>query len=289
MNTKRIAFFVLFFFSTNIFAASFSTLKVFSELSNVEIFVDEKHVGSNKAELNNLKPGTHYVKGIQNGVVVFSELISTPADIATTVLIKGNATPSSQKTLEGSTQYKEQQEYKRRKLDILLSKNLQTSGTSYTYGDSFPGYYSIFNSSWTKSSSTTYEQTDWKIIQGGIQQISDLQFAKLVNDLDTLTYYEKKVQEIEDLYGIGAILALTGIVVTVVGFSSALAAPTEDAAMGGILAATFGLVGSLIGLGMLSTNPPTGHFVSPSKAALQAYEYNQGLKTELGLPENYEP
>lgn len=286
MNIKKIAFIVLFFFCSNIFAASFANLKIFSEIPNVDIFVDEKLVGSNKAELNNLEPGSHYIKALQNGVVVFSELVTTPTDITTTILIKRNASAIPQDTV---SKYKEQQEYKRRKLDILLSKNLQTTGASYTYGDSFPGYYSIFNSSWSNSSSTTYEQTDWKIVLGGVQQISDLEFAEMVNDLETLSYYRQRVQQIEDDVLLGGLLSLTGLIVTIAGFSSALEAPNDDEAMGGILFATVGIIGSFIGIALLSATPPTGHFVSPSKAALQAYEYNQTLKTSLGLPESYEP
>ncbi len=270
--------------SATIFAAS-GTVKIFSEVQGVELFIDEKHVGTNKAEINNIEAGSHYIKAIQNGVVIFSELVSTPADITTTVLIKGTNIP---KTTEVSAKYKEQQEYKRKKLDILLSKNFQTSGASYTYGDSFPGYYSIFNSSWTKSSSTTYEVSDWKIVQGGLQQISDLQFARMVNDLNTVTYYEQRVKEIEDGYALGGILTLGGIVAVIAGFASAVAAPTPAGADPGAITATLGILSTLIGFSMLSATPPEGHFVAPSTAALQAYEFNQALKSQLGLPENYE-
>jgi hypothetical protein len=109
----------------------------------------------------------------------------------------------------------------------------------------------------------------------------------MVNDLNTVAYYEQRVKEIEDGYGLGGILTLGGIVAVVGGFASAISTPAS--ADGGAIVATLGILSTLIGFSMLTATPPEGHFVAPSTAALQAYEFNQALKTQLGLPENYEP
>jgi hypothetical protein len=55
-------------------------------------------------------------------------------------------------------------------------------------------------------------------------------------------------------------------------------------------AAAVGTVAAVIGCGVaLSAKEPSGHLTSPGDAAKKAYEYNQGLKKQLGLPEDYEP
>lgn len=108
-------------------------------------------------------------------------------DTANAILIK-SAGQVQNKLLE--SKYQEQQEYKSRKIDILLSKGYQTVGSSTTFSDYYPGYYSIFGTGWTRSSSTTYETNDWKIIQGGVQEISDIQFAYLVNDTQTIEFLQ---------------------------------------------------------------------------------------------------
>lgn len=142
------------------------TLKIFSELKGIELFIDEQPQGKDAAEINNIQVGSHYVKAIKDGATVYSELITVAAGATTTILIKDNG-QVKEKILEGK--YKEQQEYKSKKIDILLSKSVQTVGSSYTSSTYFPGYYSIFGSGWTNSSSTAYEVTDWKIIKGGVQ------------------------------------------------------------------------------------------------------------------------
>ncbi|OGI11510.1 MAG: hypothetical protein A2Y40_01675 [Candidatus Margulisbacteria bacterium GWF2_35_9] len=268
---------------TSIFAAGTGSLKVFSEVKDIQIFVDEILVGTDRVEMSAIESGQHYVKAVQNGVIIYSELVSVPTGESTTILVK--ATQQSQKVVLDA-KYKEQQEYKRKKLDILLSKSFQTQGSSSTYSDYFPGYYSIFGMGWTKSSSTTYETTDWKIIQGGIQEISDLQFAQLVGDKGSLTRVEQTNRQYEEMSGTGAIVSLVGLVATIAGFSSALASPNPDS---GLIICTFGIIGTIAGLGMISATPPVGHLVSPATAAEQADGFNQLLKNTLGLPESYEP
>ena len=277
-------------------AANTGTIKIFSEVKDIEIFLDEKSQGKDMAVLNGVEMGSHYVKAVKDGATIYSDLVNVVANGTTTILIKDTGLVK-QKIL--GTKYNEQQEYKAKKLDILLSKSYQTTGTSNTYSTYFPGYYYYY---WgtgygsTTSKSTQTETTDWKIVQGGVQEISDVQFATMVND----KYALKRNQDAWDTYNNtvlwSGVIGLLGIVAAVAGLAAGNAAtekgltasdPESESA-----AAIFavGLVVAVIGCGVcLSYKEPSGHLTTAGDAAKKAYEYNQGLKKQLGLPENYEP
>ena len=255
------------------------TIKIFSEVKGIEVFLDEKPQGQDRAELYGVGTGSHYVKAVKDGVTIFSELVNVAANATTTILIKDTGQVKA-KLLGGK--YEEQQEYKSKKLDILLSKSVQTVGTGTTYSSYFPGYYSIFGTGWTTSQSTAYETTDWKIVQGGVQQISDVQFARLVNDTNTLKKHQEEVDFYTTKFTIGAVVGLVGALSLIGG-----AVTTGDTQIGLL---TLGIIGSVFGLGFMATeSPPARHYVSPSEAAKMAYDYNQALKAKLGLPADYEP
>ena len=56
---------------------------------------------------------------------------------------------------------------------------------------------------------------------------------------------------------------------------------------------TIGILGSVVGYSMvMKGDPPTfnyGHLTTVETASKEAYEYNQALKKQLGLPESFEP
>jgi len=266
-------------------AAATGTIKVFSEVKGIEIFVDEVSKGTDAIEIKGIEPGQHYVKAVKSGVVIYSELVTVTANVTSAILIKSSG-QVQEKILESLS--KEQQEYKQGKLDILLSKSYQTVGSSYTSSNYFPGYYSIYGSGWTTSSSTAYETTDWKIIKGGVQQISDAQFAQLVGDKDTQDRIAQDWEDYNNMTNMGAIIALVGVVMVLAGGFTLFSSDTAAAETGAIICAV-GFIPTIVGLGMLSKNPPSGHYVNPGTAAKQAYDYNQALKKKLGLPETYEP
>ena len=266
-------------------ASNTGTIKIFSEVKSIEIFVDEVSKGTDVIEIKDLEPGQHYVKAVKSDTVIYSELINVSSGVTSAILIKSSG-QVQKKILESMSQ--QQQEYKQGKLDILLSKSYQTVGSSYTSSSYYPGYYSLFGSGWTTSSSTAYETTDWKIIKGGVQEMSDSEFAQLVNDKDTLAAMNKDWEDYNNTTNIGAIVALLGVVMVLIGGAAAFSTDTAAAETGAIVFAV-GFIPAIVGLGMLSKNPPSGHYVKPGTAAKQAYEYNQSLKKKLGLPETYEP
>ncbi len=119
-------------------ASTTGSIKVFSEIKGVQIFVDEKSYGIDTIMIKDLEPGQHYVKAIYNGAIIYSELITVSAGASSAVLIKSGG-QAQEKILESLS--KEQQQYKQGKIDILLSKSYQTVGTSNTTSTYFPGYY----------------------------------------------------------------------------------------------------------------------------------------------------
>ncbi|MFC1767228.1 PEGA domain-containing protein [Candidatus Margulisiibacteriota bacterium] len=280
-------------YSTPVFAAdNTGAIKIFSETKGVKVYIDEELKGIDVIEIKNLEPGDHYVKVMKDDSVLYSELVKVTAGATSAILIKTKA-PSSQQPppdVQRSADkfFKQQQQYKQQKIDILLSKTIQTVGSSYTDSIYFPGYYSMLGSGWTTSKSTAYEVTNWKIVQGGVQEISDRQFAEMVGDKETLARMDKGWDDYNNITGWGAVWALTGIVMVLVGGSMAFGSDTVATENGAVLFAV-GCLPAIIGFGMLSSNPPSGHYIQPSVAAKQAFEYNQALKKKLGLPENYEP
>lgn len=262
-------------------ASNTGTIKIFSEVKGIEIFIDEQSKGMDMAVLNDIEVGSHYVKATKNGVTIFSELVNVNANATTTMLIKDTG-QVKEKIID--SMYKQQQEYKAKKLDILISKGSQTEGTSQTYGNYYPGYYSIFGPTWTTTStSTQYETTDWKVIQGGVQEISDVTFAALVKDKDALQKNSDAWDRYNNTIIWAGVVGLLGICMAIAGF----AAPASDsaAAVGAV-----GIAAAVIGCGIvLSLKEPGGHLISAGDAARKAYQYNQKLKADLGLPENYEP
>ena len=268
-------------------------VKIFSEIKGIEIFIDDKSQGTDISQIDNVEVGSHYLKAVKDGVTIYSQLVNVPADAATTVLIQDTG-QVKQKIIE--SKYKEQQEYKSKKLDILLTKNMNTTGTSYTYSNYFPGYYSIFAPSWTtNSSSVATETTDWKIVQGGVQEISEATFASLTGDTGLQSRIDKASKDWSDRGTLGAIIGLTGLIVCGAGIYAACVAPVgkstsdDSTLILPVSAAVVGLLATIAGYAMCSTPPPGGHFINPQDAAKDAYNYNQKLKTTLGLPADFEP
>lgn len=83
------------------------TIKIFSEVKGIEIFLDEQPRGQDMAVLENVEMGSHYIKAVKDGVSVFSELVNVSANGTTTVLIKDTGQVKA-KILSGK--YNEQQE-----------------------------------------------------------------------------------------------------------------------------------------------------------------------------------
>lgn len=279
---------LLISFIVNAQVVSRGTLKIFSELPGTEVYLDERLMGSDIQQIDSIPTGTHYLKVLVDDVNVYGELIEIKANEVTTVLIK-NTGQVSQKILDSKTP--ERQEYQNGKLDIILTSSsfTQTKG----YSNLFPGYYSYWGVS--QSVSSTTQVSDWKIIKGGVSEISEREFASLTQNDAVLNAMEANDAKALKLANIGGITFLVGfvpaglILVDMLVDKPFLHKSTEHpdweayVFTGGVLAAIVGY-GVLMGSG--KTHP--SHYYSVEAAAKEAQEYNNKMKEKLGLPDNYD-
>ena len=167
---------LLMFLSVSVFGQTKTgTLKIFSELTGIVVYLDENRQGENVQQINDIPVGSHYLKVLLGSVSVYGELIEIKEGTVTTVLIK-NTGQVQEKILDSKTA--EQETYTNSKLDIILSRGMST--TTKSYSNLFPGYYSYWG--YSSSVSSSVETTDWKIIQGGVKEISESTFAGLTNN-----------------------------------------------------------------------------------------------------------
>lgn len=288
---RKISFLLgLILFSVSAFGqVKTGTLKIFSELSGIVVYLDENRQGDDIQQINDVPVGTHYLKVLKDGVNVFGELISIQENTVTTVLIK-NTGQVQEKILDSKTA--EQQEYQNGKLDILLTSGSVTT----TQGAStlFPGYYSYWG--YSKSVSQTSQVTDWKIIQGGVKEISEYQMANLTGNNGVLQAMANAQRKQTKMATTGAMMFLSGLVVTGVLFWDMLGkkpflhpdgttAPNWEVgvATGAIVTGALGY-----GIAMASDKNMPAHYYNVDEAAKEAQNYNLSLKKKLGLPDNYD-
>ena len=274
------------------------SIKIFSEIKGINIYLDEIFQGTDIVTIDSVQIGTHYLKVMKDSVILYGELVTIQTNKLTTVLIK-NSSEVKNKLLESKTS--EIQKYKNNKLDVILSQNYvtQTKGVSSSYY--FPGYYITTGTGYYNSVTSTSAYTDWKIIQGGNKVISEMEFAKLTGDKnieENYNYEQAKFQEEMKAYNKktkrGIIIAIPSMIISgiiaadLLGSKSFLnMSSTTEAVIG-----TAGIVGSVIGYSsVINTKVPSfnpGHFTTVEQASKEAYEYNQALKKQLGLPKSFE-
>ena len=264
------------------------TIKIFSEVKDIDVFLDEVYRGTDISTIDSVMAGTHYLKVLKDSVIIYGELVTVEPDKATTILIK-NSSQVKNKILD--SKFTEIQEYKRKKLDIILSQNYVTQTKGLTSSYYFPGYYVTTGTAFTNSVSTTTPYTDWKIIQGGNKEISDLTFANIVGDEQIKANYTQAWKSYKIRVNTGAIIAIPSLIIAGVILADLLGSkpflnmsPTAETTLG-----TVGIAGSVIGYSItMGAKEPNGHFTTIDRASGEAYEYNQALKKQLGLPEDYE-
>lgn len=267
------------------------SIKIFSEIKGISVYLDERlqPTAGDVITIDSVTAGTHYIKASKDNIIVYSELATVQPNKVTIVLIK-NSQQVKNKLLESKTD--EIQEYKSKKLDIILSQNYVTQTKGVTSSIYFPGYYITTGNAFNNSFSTTTAYTDWKIILGGNKEISDLDFANIVGDEQIKADYARAWKSYNKQVTTGAIIGIPSLIIAGIIFADILGSKpflnissTAEATIG-----TAGIVGSVIGYSItMGAKEPQGHFTTVDKASREAYEYNQALKKQLGLPENFEP
>jgi len=283
--------------STPAQSAGTGTLKIFSELTGTKVFIDEKMQGDNITQVNDVPIGSHYVKVLYDNVIVYGEVLEIKQGAVTTILVK-NSGQVQEKLL--NSKVAEQQEYKKNKLDIILSRGSET--TTKGYSTLFPGYYGYWGSS--GSTSSTVETTDWKIIQGGMKEISESTFASLTNNTNLQNAIAKEWKRYNNVVGTTAIIGLVTLIPSVLIFVDMVDdKPTSflfenNAAKTGMTSkGSDAQVGWFVGCALpcffsfaicMKYPEPKGHRISVENAANESQRYNKQLKLKLGLPDYFD-
>jgi hypothetical protein len=265
------------------------TLKIFSELTGISVYLDENKQGDDIKQINNVPVGSHYLKVLKDGIGILGELVTVTENSVTTVLVKNDG-KVAEKIMDSKV--KEREEYNTTKVDIILSSNsvTQTTGKSTM----FPGYYGYYG--YSKSNSVTSQVSDFKIIQGGVKEISDVGLASLTDNQEILNRNAKDNLRTTKMINIGLPLFLGSLFIGGTVFADMLVkkpflhkvgttAPTWEVATatGCILG---GIVGYALVMGSDKTHP--AHYYRVDDAAKDAQTYNKKLKQKLGLPESYD-
>ena len=272
------------------------SIKIYSEIKGIEVYLDEVRQGIDIITLDSISAGSHYLKVNKDNSTIYSELVTVNANVVTTVLIKASK-EVEQKIL--ATKYPQEEQYKAKKVDVLINTQYVTETTGKTNSYYWPGYYSMVGTSNSTSQSVTYQTNDWFFAnESGRVKLSEYNFAKLsgnqelVDRIDKATKKAKRTSNI--LGGIGATMVFGGMIVGGIGVGDLVSKNkfmSTDAAAGMVGG---GIGGLLVGAGIAgaSSGPLkqlSGHWMTIGDAIAQARQYNQRLKKQLGLPEDYEP
>lgn len=292
MKFRRISLFGLMFLLPIFMFAQTGTIKIFTELSPVNVYLDEELKGIDVRVLDSVQIGSHYVKVTKDDVIVYGELVSVAQGAVTTILLKNDKEVQA-KILD--SKFKEQEEYKLKKIEILMSTNYSTETKEKSISTHYPGYYVANTATTTSSNAQTTAYTDWFVVQGGVNRISEVQFATLTNNTDALKQYQLDKDNIDrivktrgTLVTVCAIIALGFIIPAMV-----LISKDNDAGIG------LAIPGVIFAFPILSPHNEEkniraqykwkNHYMSCETALKNAQIYNLELKKKLGLPENYEP
>lgn len=286
MKNLHLSFVILFFVVFNLLpVSSFAqkgTVKIFSEVKGTRVFLDEIFKGNDIMTIDSVEIGAHYLKVLKNEVIIFGELITVTKNTITTILIKNDEKLGS-KLL--ATKTDDINKYKNNKLDVILSNGSETT----TKGAStlFPGYYSYWG--YYKSVSTTVATTDWKIIKGGVKEISELDFAIITKNADLQNRINHQLKKDSKRVGTGLALFIPSLIVAVALLAEASKGPNPNYPEWKTYTFAGSALFGAIGVGMIMKKPYHGHYTSVEQAAQDAQQYNKLLKESLVLPANLEP
>jgi hypothetical protein len=264
------------------------TVKIFSELTGIVIYLDEIKQGENVLQINNVPAGSHYLKVLKDGVSILGELISVTENTVTTILVKNDG-QVAEKIMDSKV--KEREEFNNSKVDVLFASNAVT--TTKGANTLFPGYYGYYG--YSKSVSNTVQVADFKIIQGGVKEISDVALAQLAENQAIITKNAADNARQYRLANTGAGVFLGSLLIGGTVFADMLVkkpfmhkvgttAPTWE-----IATATGTILTGIAGYAMVMSSDKThpAHYYSVDAAAKDSQEYNRKLKQKLGLPESY--
>lgn len=178
--------------------------------------------------------------------------------------------------------------YRHNKLEIVAKKRLIDEKQRYNYTDietySYPSstyYYPNIStniSSQTTSRFETKEINEWYVYMGGISELSDFEFLKLVGD-------ERELMRITNLENEKAKWRTVGNVTIGAGLLAMVGGAAVSASQAVI---TGGAIALVAGFFLESFNATPAHYISSAYAVTKADDYNLALKKKLNLPLSYE-
>jgi hypothetical protein len=271
------------------------TIKIFSELKDINVYLDEILKGTDIITIDSVTIGSHYLKVVKDNVIVFGELITVNEKTVTTILVKDSE--QVQNKLKNEKLKKEKEflesnpdaikQYNEQHLDILVNIRYVTETNTATQSKYYPGYYSYSGKTESNTVSEKKAYTNWFITQG-TKQISHNTFAQIIGEqqkIDNILAQNKIIKRKRvTRTAFGVPIFISGLV----SGGYFLAALISSSPW--LLPATGYFGGFVTGL-MLIVDKPQYDTVSYSsdEAKEKIYIYNQNLKKELELPANYEP
>ncbi len=271
------------------------TIKVFSELKGINVYLDEVLQGADIINIDSVTIGSHYLKVVKDNVIVFGELITVNESAVTTALIKDSEQVQNKLKNEKIRMEKEQlesksdaiQQYSERCLDILVNTRYVTETNTATQSKYYPGYYSSTGKTASNSVSETKAYTDWFITRGA-KQITDVAFAEIVGDQQKIDDIAAQNKSIKSKRVIRTVIGTPVLITGLVGGGFFIVAIVSSSPW--LVPAVWYLGGFVTGMALLVDKP---QYKSVSYSSDEAKEkisiYNQNLKKELGLPAIYEP
>jgi hypothetical protein len=175
--------------------------------------------------------------------------------------------------------------YRNNRLELVTKKRQidETRHYSYTDIDSYTSTYEAFShtasdiSTQSLSRSEVKEVTEWYIYKGGIAELSDIEFLRLIGNKTMLDYaidQENKKSKIRNVGNILIGVGLTGMI------GGAALSAGETIVTGSALGMTAGFF-----INALNASP--AHYIKPDYAQQEITEYNFRLKKKLGLPVDF--
>jgi len=179
-------------------------------------------------------------------------------------------------------QYRNQLEYRRDKLELVTKKRLVDEKRSYSNTDINTTSYSweAYTFSDTDISTSNLQRSEvkeineWYVVKGGVKTLSDLEFAKLVDDRRTAQKILEKEKQRSKNQFFGNVMIGVGLV-GMIG-SAALSAGQAPITISALV--TTG------GFFISAFNQPPEHYIQPDYAQKKIDEYNISLKKKLELP-----
>lgn len=177
--------------------------------------------------------------------------------------------------------------YRHNKLEIVTKKRLIDEKQRYSYTDidtyTYPSSTAYPNVSTSISSQRlsrqeTKEINEWYIYMGGISELTDVDFLRLIGDQQEFNRVVELENNRNKMVGMGNILIGAGALAMVGG--AALSASTS--------VITGGAITLVAGFVIDSFNTPPPHYISSQYALGKIDEYNLALKKKLNLPLSYE-